>query len=348
MDGVLRYFAAHTVVVNLDSYTSNMQQNYYLYERDGRVTILPWDYNLAFGGFMSGSAGGVVNFPVDTPVSGVSMESRPLLNKLLEVEKYRERYHEYLMQIVEGFFESGVFENMLDSVDGKINGYVKNDPTAFHTYEQYLASLPVFAELGRLRAESVRGQLEGVIPSTSDGQSEDSSALIDASGVSLSALGSMMGGGGMGQGDRQPGDRQPGDRQPGDPQQGGQRRPPGEGFPEDWIPEGGFPEGGFPEDWIPEGGFPEGGFPEDWFPAGELPEGGFPGRGFIEGELPEGDFPGGNQFMPNQGAAGTGANSTSAAPQTITVTTYVIMISVLLAILAGSIVYVAKPGKNTV
>lgn len=203
VDAILRYFAAHTVIVNLDSYISNMQQNYYLYERDGKITILPWDYGLAFGGFQSGNASSVVNFPIDTPVSGVSMEDRPLLNKLLEVDEYLERYHDYLRQIVDGYFESGQFESTIYALDAKINDYVRNDVSAFFTYAQYEAALPQLVELGRLRAESIKGQLEGTIPSTSAGQNADSSALIDASSVNISALGSMMGGGGLGQGGQQ-------------------------------------------------------------------------------------------------------------------------------------------------
>ena len=217
VDEILRYFAAHTVVVNLDSYTSNMAQNYYIYERDGKITILPWDYGLAFGGFQSGNASSVVNYPIDTPVSGVGMEDRPLLNKLLEVDKYRDRYHDYLRQIVEGYFGSGLYENTIHELDAKINDYVKNDVSVFYTYEQYEAALPHLIELGRLRAESIKGQLDGTIPSTTSGQSADSASLIDAAAVNLSALGSMMGsgGGGMGQGGRQ--DRQGGlqDRQGG-------------------------------------------------------------------------------------------------------------------------------------
>ena len=203
VDAILRYFAAHTVVVNLDSYVSNMAQNYYIYERDGKLTILPWDYSLAFGGFQSGSASDVVNFPIDTPVSGVSIEDRPLLNKLLEVDDYLAKYHEYLRQIVEGFFESGLFESTINRIDAKIDWYVKNDASAFYTYEQYKASLPVLIELGRLRAESIKGQLGGAIPSTSSGQRSDNFSLIDASGINLSALGSL--GGGMGQGGMQGG-----------------------------------------------------------------------------------------------------------------------------------------------
>lgn len=205
VDEILRYLAAHTVVVNLDSYTSGMAQNYYIYERDGKITVLPWDYGLAFGGFQSDSASDVVNFPIDTPVSGVSMEDRPLINKLLEVPEYKDKYHEYLRQIVDGYFVSGVFAETVMDLDAKINNYVKNDVSAFATYEEYEASLPVFIELGTLRAQSIDGQLNGTIPSTTDGQNSDKDALIDASGINLSVLGSMMGGGGRGEGGRSEG-----------------------------------------------------------------------------------------------------------------------------------------------
>ena len=56
-----------------------------------------------------------------------------------------------------------------------------------------------------LRAESVSGQLDGTIPSTSEGQSADSSNLVNTSGLNISAMGTMGGmGGGFGgnRGDR--------------------------------------------------------------------------------------------------------------------------------------------------
>ena len=192
VDGVLRYFAAHTVVVNINSYISKQQQNYYIYERGGKLTILPWSYHLAFGGLISDmdNAAVIVNFPIDTPVMGVGMVERPLLHKLLEVDEYRERYHTYLNQIVEGYFLSGLFEDTIIALDTKIAQYVQNDVSAFYTYEQYKASLPALIELGYLRAESIKGQLEGAIPSTLSGQNADRSALIDVSRADISALGS--------------------------------------------------------------------------------------------------------------------------------------------------------------
>jgi hypothetical protein len=46
----------------------------------------------------------------------------------------------------------------------------------------------------KLRAKSVEGQLAGTIPSTTDGQSKESTNLVDSSGVNLSVMGTMMGG----------------------------------------------------------------------------------------------------------------------------------------------------------
>ena len=63
MDAVLRYFVVHNFVVNGDSYTGSMIHNYYLYEQDGKLSMLPWDYNLAFGGFQGSDAESAVNDP---------------------------------------------------------------------------------------------------------------------------------------------------------------------------------------------------------------------------------------------------------------------------------------------
>lgn len=198
VDAVLKYFAAHTVVVNMDSYTSNMGHNYYLYENDGKISMLPWDYNMAFGGFQSGSASDVVNQPIDTPVSGVSMEERPILSKLLEVPEYKEKYHEYLQKIMDGYFADGKFEEKVQSLNDLIAESVKADSTAFVTYDKYEEAVAELSKLGTLRAQSIQGQLDGDIPATTEEQQANSNSLIDASSIDLSKLSDGMGGGGRG------------------------------------------------------------------------------------------------------------------------------------------------------
>ena len=189
VDATLRYLAAHTAVVNLDSYSSNMGHNYYLYENNGQISMLPWDYNMAFGGFQSKDASSVVNFPIDTPVSGVSMEDRPMISKLLEVPENLKKYHEYLQQILDNYFTNGKFEEKVNEVNTLISSYVKEDPSAFFSFEEYETAVKELKKLGALRAESIQGQLSGTIPSTTEGQKTNSSSLIDSSSVNLTVLG---------------------------------------------------------------------------------------------------------------------------------------------------------------
>ena len=196
VEATLKYFAAHAVIVNLDSYVSNMCHNYYLYEENGQLTMLPWDFNLAFGGFQSGNASSIVNFPIDTPVSGVSLEDRPILAKLLEVPEYLELYHSYLQEIVDGYFNNGTFEQTINSLDALISSYVENDLSAFYTFDAYQSGVTELKKLGILRAESIEGQLDGSIPATTTEQAANPDALVDASSINLSALGSMGGMGG--------------------------------------------------------------------------------------------------------------------------------------------------------
>ncbi len=65
VDEALRYLAVNTALANFDSYLGGTTHNYYLYEQDGVFSILPWDYNLSFGGF----GGGKVD--IYNPVSGM-------------------------------------------------------------------------------------------------------------------------------------------------------------------------------------------------------------------------------------------------------------------------------------
>ncbi|CDM69042.1 Hypothetical protein CM240_1884 [Clostridium bornimense] len=202
IDSVLRYFAVETTLVNLDSYVSSMKHNYCLYEKNGQLTMLPWDYNLSFAGFQAGTATSAINFPIDTPVSGIDLSERPILGKLLEVDEYKETYHEYLKEIVEGYFNSGKFTETIDKVDSMINEYVKNDPTAFYSYDEYTTAVETIKEFGILRAKSIEGQLDGTIPSTTTEQDSNQDKLIDGSSINIQAMG-VQGGGEKGQGPQQ-------------------------------------------------------------------------------------------------------------------------------------------------
>lgn len=199
VDNILKYMAVHTFVVNDDSLSGTMAHNYYLYEYNGKLNILPWDYNLSFGGMsMGGGMGGqssgatsVINDAIDTPFSITNF-----FDALLENEEYLEQYHEYLNELVEKYVNGGEFEKTYERIRSQIDDLVAEDPTAFYTYEEYDAAANMLMEVVQLRAESVSGQLDGTIPSTDEGQQQDSSSLIDGSDLDLSVMGTFSGGGG--------------------------------------------------------------------------------------------------------------------------------------------------------
>ncbi|MBQ4582633.1 MAG: CotH kinase family protein [Oscillospiraceae bacterium] len=199
VEQVLRYFVVHNYVVNADSYTGSMVHNYYLYEEDGRLSMIPWDYNLAFGTFMGGSASSSVNDPIDSPLSVSGSGDRPMMDWILASEEYTDLYHQYFAQ----FLETVDVQAMIEETAALIASYVENDATAFCTYEEFVEGVAVLKEFCALRSESVSGQLAGTIPTTDAGQSADSTALVDTGDLNLSAMGTM--GGGMGGGMQRPG-----------------------------------------------------------------------------------------------------------------------------------------------
>ncbi len=78
VDNLLRYFAVNTALVNLDSYQGNLKHNYYLYEENGKFNIIPWDYNMSFGGF--GVGGGFRDPQPQTNTTSKQTDSRKNTN----------------------------------------------------------------------------------------------------------------------------------------------------------------------------------------------------------------------------------------------------------------------------
>lgn len=190
IDKVIRYFVVHNFVLNFDSYTGSMIHNYYLYEEDGQLQMIPWDYNLAFGGFQSSSdATSLVNYPIDSPISGGSIEDRPMLAWIFSDETYTELYHQYFEEFIAEYFDSGYFSEMIDDITELISPYVEKDPTKFCTYEEFKQGVTTLKSFCLLRAESVSQQLNGKIGTTADTQIKDT--LIDASEIQIDDMGTM-------------------------------------------------------------------------------------------------------------------------------------------------------------
>lgn len=189
VDNVLKYMAVHVFSVNLDSLSGNMAHNYYLYEYNGMLNILPWDYNLSFGGMNQdpdSDASEVVNDAVDTP-----FQMTAFFDALLENEEYLSRYHEYLRELSQEYVLGGRFQEVYQRIRGQIDTLVETDPTALYSFEEYESGAEMLYRTVMLRAESVNGQIKGTIPATDEAQRANAADLVDASEIDISVMGVM-------------------------------------------------------------------------------------------------------------------------------------------------------------
>ena len=187
VDQVLHYLAVSAVLVHLDNYIG-MGHNYYLYEVDGKFTIIPWDLNMSFGNFNSGlDRSGIINFLIDEPTAG-AVADRPLVARLLAVSEYLEVYHNYINEMINGSFSSEIMDARIDEIVDMIRPYVAADTLKFFTtqaFESFIGEGGASAADTRSgamglniglkafiaeRVESIKKQLAGESASTNNGQ----------------------------------------------------------------------------------------------------------------------------------------------------------------------------------
>lgn len=179
IDQVLRYFVVHNYVVNDDSYTGSMIHNYYLYEQAGQLSMIPWDYNLAFGTFQGSKASSSVNDSISEVLS-----DRPMQAWIFSDEEYSAQYYALYAELLESIDAQAIIDNAYSL----IASYVEKDPTAFCTYEEFEKGVEAIKIFCTLRNESVLLQLSG------------SNEQVDTGTLNLSDMGTMnsgMGGGNM-------------------------------------------------------------------------------------------------------------------------------------------------------
>lgn len=195
VDEVLRYFVGQVFVMNWDSYLGHTGHNYLLYEEEGKLSMLPWDYNLAFGTYALGMTDPItdpnvlLNYPILTPAPGEHMTKRPLYHQLMQVDAYYLRYQELFGWFLAEYVESGELSAALWQAAELIAPYVEADPTAFCSYEDHRLAVETLEQVCLLRAESARGQLEGRYPATLAQQTQRPGEGVDASHVDLRHLG---------------------------------------------------------------------------------------------------------------------------------------------------------------
>ena len=121
VDVFIKYLAVNGIIQNWDTY-GLMPHNYYLYNNPetAKLTWIPWDNNEAL---QDGKMGGALalNF------SNLNSTSWPLIAKIYADDVYRDRYNQYLSEVISDAFETNKMQAIYNSYSGLIAPYATTE-----------------------------------------------------------------------------------------------------------------------------------------------------------------------------------------------------------------------------
>jgi len=146
VDAALWMLAFNNVLVNLNSYTGQYANNYYLYQNaDGRMVPLLGELNLAFGSFKND---GVTPSDLSTPDLLMlspdlhrTNKERPLISSLLSNESYYKQYLSHLRTILVEWVMSGKLESRAKELQNIIRSSVTMDTGNYYSAAEFNQSL---------------------------------------------------------------------------------------------------------------------------------------------------------------------------------------------------------------
>ncbi len=135
VDRWLRHHAVNIATVNLDSYEGT-GHNYYIYRKDadGRFVHIPWDSNEAFGRFSLGMPPWQL---AEMSPLWRSVSSRPLVDRVLDVDLYEEMYLRGMRDMLATQFDLEAMETWIDELASIVRPHVYADPNKMHSSDDF-------------------------------------------------------------------------------------------------------------------------------------------------------------------------------------------------------------------
>jgi len=145
VDQTLWMLAFNNALVNLNSYSGQNSENFYLYKDDyGQFNPLIWDLNLSFGSFKNTGMGSDLKLPelqTMDPLLHADNPSKPLISQLLKNPLYKKIYLSHLRTIIYDNFVNGDYEKRAKSLQSTIRTTFLNDPYKFYQASDFEKSL---------------------------------------------------------------------------------------------------------------------------------------------------------------------------------------------------------------
>ncbi|MEL6638416.1 MAG: CotH kinase family protein [Bacteroidota bacterium] len=177
VDRALWMLAFNNVLVNLNSYTGQYSQNYYLYRDSlGQFNPILWDLNLAFGSFKNTGRGSdldLAGLQQLDPLLHADNPRKPLIASLLAQPLYRKIYLAHVRTLVYEQLLSGRYLERARALQELIKVSFINDPHKYYVLADFQNSLeqtigrrskiPGIGELMEVRASYLKKHPEIVV-----------------------------------------------------------------------------------------------------------------------------------------------------------------------------------------
>ena len=125
VDGFLKYLAVNGIIQNWDTY-GKMTHNFYLYNdpETAKLTWIPWDNNESL---QNGKQGGALALDF----ANIQAGNWPLIEKLYADEIYKAQYNDYLLEVIEGAFQTTVTQALYDTYSTLIEPYATTEVAGY-------------------------------------------------------------------------------------------------------------------------------------------------------------------------------------------------------------------------
>ena len=139
VDRWLRHHAVANAGVNLDAYEGS-GHNYYIYQQDsnGRFVHIPWDLNEYFGRFTYNMSPPEL---MHLPPLWSPLQPRPLVQRVLEVDLYREMYLRHLRDLLDTRFSNAYLDPLIDELVELVRPHVYADRNKMYRDEDFDANV---------------------------------------------------------------------------------------------------------------------------------------------------------------------------------------------------------------
>lgn len=150
----IRMLAFNSVLVNLDSYSGRLCHNYYSYQdqMSGTWHSVIWDLNMSFGGFKfvdKGAPLSIEKMQKLSPWTHSNNSQFPLIQKLLEVPRYKAMYSAAVREILDDWFVNEKYLEEAVRLQKLIQTDVQADNNKFYEYSTFKENIESSSAIGK-------------------------------------------------------------------------------------------------------------------------------------------------------------------------------------------------------